>query len=68
MAISASPLVREFIYNGTKLPDPNPSLSLDQVRDIFAQSHPEITNAAIDTAQKGGTITHTFVRSVGVKG
>jgi PRTRC genetic system protein C len=67
--MEATALVREFVYNGTKLADPNPTASLDQVRDILSATHPELANAAID----GPTVTNgrqvfTFVKSVGTKG
>ena len=69
MALEVKSLTREFVYNGTKLPDPNPSLGIEGVRDIFAQTYPEIANAAIDgPTQKGGVQSYTFVRSVGTKG
>lgn len=28
-------LQREFFYNGTRIPDPAPSLSVDQVRELL---------------------------------
>ena len=69
MAIQAEPLVRKFIYNGTEIPDPNPAAGIEAVRDILAQTHPEIANAAIDgPKQVGATQTYTFVKSVGTKG
>jgi PRTRC genetic system protein C len=67
--MEAKAIVRQFVYNGVKLPDPNPSLGIEGVRDILAQTHPEIANAAIDgPVTKGEIHTYTFVRSVGTKG
>jgi len=40
-------LVREFSYNGVRLPDPNPKLTVDEVRSLYAAVHPDITTAAI---------------------
>ena len=69
MAIKVESITRKFSYNGVDLPDPNPSLGIDAVREVFAQSHPEIANAAIDgPVTKGSVHTYTFVRSVGEKG
>ena len=69
MALTAAPLVRKFIYNGTEIPDPNPAAGIESVRDILAQTHPEIANAAIDGPKQVGEVqTYTFVRSVGTKG
>ena len=68
--MQVSPLTREFVWKGTKLPDPNPSGDLNAVRDALSHTHPEIANAAIDgpTITKGGVRTYTFVVSVGTKG
>jgi PRTRC genetic system protein C len=66
--MTATPIIRKFIYNGTELPDPNRALGVEGVRDILAQTHPEIANAAVDMKQKGEVQTYTFVRSVGTKG
>jgi PRTRC genetic system protein C len=69
MALTASPITRQFTYHGVNLPDPNPAATVDAVRDIFAQTHPEIANAAIDgPTQKGAVQHYTFVKSVGTKG
>ena len=67
--LKATPIVRKFVYNGVTLPDPNPALGIDGVRDVLANTHPEIANAAIDgPVTKGAEHTYTFVRSVGQKG
>ncbi|MGN6554888.1 MAG: PRTRC system protein C [Verrucomicrobiota bacterium] len=67
--MEASAITRVFVYNGTKLPDPNPSASVDQVRDILSANYAEIANAAIDGPKiNGSEHTYTFVRSVGEKG
>jgi PRTRC genetic system protein C len=67
--MEASAITREFVYNGTKLPDPNPTLNIDQVRDILTTSHPELANAAIDGPEvKGDRHVFAFVKSVGTKG
>jgi PRTRC genetic system protein C len=63
------PIVREFIWKGTKLPDPNPAGSIESVRDTLTHTHPEIANGAIDGPKiTGATHSYTFVASVGVKG
>lgn len=69
MPIEVKKIVRKFNYNGVNLPDPNPALPMNEVQGIFAHSHPEIANAAIDgPVVKGDTHTYTFVKSVGTKG
>lgn len=67
--MEASTITRVFIYNGTKMPDPNPAANPEQVRDILSSTHAELANAAIDGPKvSGGTHTYTFVKSVGTKG
>ena len=67
--MQAEPLIREFIYNGTKIPDPNPAAGVEAVRDILSSTHPELANAAVDGPKQVGNVqTYTFVRSVGTKG
>lgn len=67
--MKVSTLTRKFTYNGIELADPNPSISVDAAREIFAQTHPEIANAAVEGPDVKGDVAHyTFVRSVGTKG
>jgi PRTRC genetic system protein C len=62
-------LVREFVFKGTKLPDPNPNASVAEVQNILSSSHPAIATAAIDgPEEKDGKQVYTFVVSVGTKG
>jgi len=69
MALEVKPIKRVFKYHGVTLPDPNPALGIDGVRDVLANTHPDIANAAIDgPVIKGEVHTYTFVRSIGVKG
>ena len=67
--LKASPLVREFYYNGSCIPDPNPSLSVDQVRDFLTPMYPEIATASVSGPEDAGTATrYTFARAIGSKG
>ena len=69
MPIQAETIVRKFQWKGTVLPDPNPTGSLDSVRDQLTHTHPEIATAAIDGPKVNGAVhTYTFVASVGTKG
>jgi PRTRC genetic system protein C len=45
-------LPREFVFNGARIPDPNPQMSIDQVRDLLTPSYPEI--ATCDDDWTGG--------------
>jgi PRTRC genetic system protein C len=67
--LKASPLVREFYYNGSRIPDPNPSLSVDQVRDFLTPMYPEIATASVTGPEDADTATrYTFARAIGSKG
>ena len=62
-------LPREFVYNGIKLPDPNPQMGVEQVRDAYSPAYPELTTAAIEGPEAAGDkIIYRFVRAVGAKG
>lgn len=62
-------LAREFIYNGARLTDPAPSFTLQQVRDFYANTYPEIVNAEIEGPEvRGNRNVYTFRRAVGTKG
>jgi PRTRC genetic system protein C len=62
-------LTREFAYNGVKLPDPNPELSVEEVRDMYVATYPELATAAVEgPSPVGGKMQYTFTRAVGVKG
>ncbi|MBV9308221.1 MAG: PRTRC system protein C [Acidobacteriaceae bacterium] len=61
-------LDRRFVYNGLHLPDPNPKLTPEQVRDAYAVTYPEITTAAIEGPEiMEGTLRYKFTRAIGTK-
>jgi len=60
---------REFSFNGVRLPDPNPSMTIDQVRDCYCQVYPEITTAVVEGPEAvGSKLIYRFIRAVGTKG
>jgi PRTRC genetic system protein C len=62
-------LDRVFIFGGMKLPDPGPDLSVEQVRDMYVATHPELATAAVEgPSPVNGAMQYTFTRSVGTKG
>lgn len=62
-------LTRKFGYNGITLPDPNPAMSPDDVKTVYAMQYPELTNSVVEgPVTKGNTCTYTFIRAVGSKG
>jgi PRTRC genetic system protein C len=60
---------REFRYNSVVIPDPDPNLTIEQVRDTLATLYPEIVNADIEGPEASGAkMVYTFRRAVGTKG
>ena len=39
---------RVFNLDGTKLPDPDPSMSLEDVLELYSNQYPELTNATVE--------------------
>ena len=39
--LKTSTLPREFLLDGSRIPDPDPQMSIDQVRDLLTPSYPE---------------------------
>lgn len=69
MALQAQALTRVFSYNGAELPCPGASLSVNEVRDIYSATFPELTNATVDGPEaKGDKLVFTFVKTAGAKG
>jgi PRTRC genetic system protein C len=60
---------REFVYHGTTLADPNPKLSIEEVRTFYATQFPELTTAAITGPETiGDHLRYRFERAIGSKG
>ncbi|MGB8987178.1 MAG: PRTRC system protein C [Candidatus Sulfotelmatobacter sp.] len=69
MTVKIEKLERVFLFNGAKLPDVNPALSVEQVRDIYVNTYPELATAAVEgPTPVNGTLQYVFTRAVGAKG
>jgi PRTRC genetic system protein C len=69
MALQASTLPREFMYQGSRIPDPDPKMSVEQVRELLTPSYPEIATATMTGPEDTGTaLRYTFSRAIGSKG
>jgi len=67
--LQAQILLREFNYNGVRIPDPAPQMSVEQVRDLLAPTYPEIATATLTGPEDTGTtLRYTFNRAIGSKG
>jgi PRTRC genetic system protein C len=62
-------LLREFHYNGIRIPDPGPELTVDQVRDLLTPAYPEIATATVSGPEDTGSVLrYSFSRAIGTKG
>jgi PRTRC genetic system protein C len=69
MNIDLVPMRRTFLYNGRTLPDPDGSMTPEQVKNFFANIHPELINAAVEGGNyEGDTQVFEFRRAIGTKG
>jgi PRTRC genetic system protein C len=60
---------REFFYNGSRIPDPDPKMEVDQIRELLTPSYPEIATATMIGPEETGTaLRYTFSRAIGSKG
>ena len=64
--MQASVVAREFTLNGVKIPDPDKSLSPEEVRSVLATLYPDITTASITGPEAAGDkLRYNFVRAKG---
>ena len=67
--ITETRMSREFSYIGVKLPDPNPAMTPEEVRQFFATQFPDITTASITGPEaEGDKLRYSFARAIGSKG
>ena len=68
MALKTIALPRTFYSSGRKLADPNPALSIEEVRAHYAGIYPELNNSSFEEEITGAEHKITFSTSVGHKG
>lgn len=67
--IKVQSLSRVFVYSGVRLPDPNPELTVEEVRDMYVVDYPELATAAVEgPTPVNDSMEYTFTRAVGTKG
>jgi PRTRC genetic system protein C len=67
--LKAKALLREFHYNGVRIPDPGPELTIEQVRDLLTPKYPEVATASVSGHEATGSVLrYTFSRAIGTKG
>jgi PRTRC genetic system protein C len=61
-------MARLFLYDGRTFPDPDPRLSVEDVRRQLSDFFPELTNADTREELRGEDTLYTFARRIGTKG
>jgi PRTRC genetic system protein C len=60
---------REFNFNGVKIPDPDRTLSPEEVKAVLSTVYPDIATASITGPEPvGNKLRYNLVRAIGVKG
>ena len=60
--------MRVFVYDGREFPDPDPKMSIDEVRQSMTNFFPELANAETKQSKRGDDDIIEFIKRVGVKG
>ncbi len=61
-------MARVFVYDDREFPDPDPQMSVDQVKATLSDFYGEIANASVKETKRGDDTIHEFQRRVGTKG
>ena len=59
---------RIFVIEGNEYPDELPGLSVDQIRQHFANWHTDLHNAEVSEVKRGADTIYTFRKRIGTKG
>ena len=61
-------MARIFVYDDREFPDPDPEMTVDQVKGTLADFYGEIANASVKETRRGEDTIYEFQRRVGTKG
>lgn len=61
-------MARIFIYDQREFPDPDPKLSVEDVRHQLTDFFPELANAETREEKRGDDTVYTFSKRIGTKG
>jgi PRTRC genetic system protein C len=61
-------MARVFHYDGRDFPDPDPTMTPDEVRNMMTDFFPELANAGITQHTRGDDELYVLERRVGTKG
>ena len=59
---------RIFIYDNREFPDPDPSMTVEQVRDSLADHFGDLANASWKETKRGQDTIYEYERRTGTKG
>ena len=69
MAITVMKMTRIFQFSGIRLPDPNETMSVDEVKAFYSAQYPELATAVVNGPEAvGDKMRYTFERVIGSKG
>lgn len=69
MAIEAKVLPRVFSFGSMNINDPDPSMTVSEVRDLLSGAYPELTSSECgEPTEKNGALVYKFTKPVGTKG
>jgi PRTRC genetic system protein C len=69
MALTVSKMTRIFQFQGIRLPDPSPAMTVDEVKALYAAQYPELATAVVNGPEAvGDKMRYTFDRAIGSKG
>jgi PRTRC genetic system protein C len=69
MPLTITKMTRLFSFNGIRLPDPNPNMSVDEVKALYSAQYPELATAVVNGPEAvGDKMRYTFERAIGSKG
>ena len=69
MALTVTKMTRVFQFQGIRLPDPNPEMSVEEVKALYAAQYPELATVVVNGPEASGDkMRYTFERAIGSKG
>jgi PRTRC genetic system protein C len=69
MPLTITKMTRLFQFNGIRLPDINPNMTVDEVKALYAAQYPELATAVVNGPEAvGDKMRYTFERAIGSKG
>ena len=61
-------MARVFVYDSREFSDPDPGMTVDQVKATLADFYGEVANASVKETRRGDDTIYEFRRRVGTKG